>query len=74
MTQNLQAIYENGAFHPTGEVVLPLANGAKVQITVESSPVDAALTADKPFPTFSPPADARPITDEDVRRAGEDFP
>ena len=35
MTQNVDAVYENGAFRPTGNVGVDLANGTRVRLTVE---------------------------------------
>lgn len=38
MTQNLNAIYENGTFRPEIGGQLSLADGARVRLTVESLP------------------------------------
>ena len=35
MTRNLDAVYENGAFRPTGDADISLADGARVRLTVE---------------------------------------
>jgi predicted DNA-binding antitoxin AbrB/MazE fold protein len=35
MISNLDAIYENGAFHPVGGTAVTLTNGAMVRLTVE---------------------------------------
>jgi len=35
MTRNLDAVYENGAFRPTGDVDINLPDGARVRLTVE---------------------------------------
>ena len=37
MPTNFDAIYENGAFRPVGEVALPLVDGMRVRLTVEST-------------------------------------
>lgn len=35
MTKNLDAVYENGAFRPTGDSEITLPDGARVRLTVE---------------------------------------
>ena len=35
MTRNLDAVYENGAFRPTGDADITLPDGARVRLTVE---------------------------------------
>jgi len=35
MTQNLIAVYQNGAFRPTGDAEITLPDGARVRLTVE---------------------------------------
>ena len=38
MQENLDAIYENGAFHPLNEADISFSEGARVRLTVESMP------------------------------------
>ena len=35
MTRNLDAVYENGTFRPTGDADIALPDGARVRLTVE---------------------------------------
>ena len=35
MTKNLDAVYENGTFRPTGDADITLPDGARVRLTVE---------------------------------------
>jgi len=48
MTTNLDAIYENGAFRPLGEVALPLVNGTRVRLTVEASQEAEKISTEDP--------------------------
>ncbi len=41
MPTNFNAIYENGAFRPVGDVPLPLVDGAIVRLTVEATSQDS---------------------------------
>jgi predicted DNA-binding antitoxin AbrB/MazE fold protein len=41
MTENLDAIYENGAFRPIGDTEITLSNGTRVRLTVEPLSQDA---------------------------------
>ena len=43
MTKNLDAIYENGAFHPVGNADISLSNGDRVRLTVEPILQDVGL-------------------------------
>ena len=36
MSENLDAIYENGAFRPVNDADVHLSNGARVRLTVEA--------------------------------------
>ena len=42
MTKNVDAVYENGAFHPTSDVEIKLPEGARVRLTVEPIAQNAA--------------------------------
>ena len=42
MNKSVDAIFENGAFHPVGDVDIPLLEGTRVRISIES--VDRATT------------------------------
>jgi predicted DNA-binding antitoxin AbrB/MazE fold protein len=44
MTKNVDAIYENGAFRPVGDVKIPLPDGTRIRLSVE--PVEQATTED----------------------------
>ena len=35
MTKNLDAVYENGTFRPTGDADITLPDGARVRLTVD---------------------------------------
>ena len=35
MTKNVDAVYENGAFRPTSDVGIDLADGTRIRLTVE---------------------------------------
>ncbi len=41
MTKSLNAVYENGAFHPVGDAHISLSNGDRVRLTVEPIVQDA---------------------------------
>ena len=41
MTKNLDAIYENGAFHPVGDSPIALSDGDYVRLTIEPISDDA---------------------------------
>jgi len=48
MTTNLDAIYENGAFRPVGEVAFFLLNGTRVHLTVEAPQEAEKISAEDP--------------------------
>jgi hypothetical protein len=41
MTKSLNAVFENGAFHPVGNAHISLSNGDRVRLTVEPILQDA---------------------------------
>lgn len=46
MTKDVDAIYENGTFRPIGDAKIPLAEGARVRLSVKSvEPASADVLA-----------------------------
>ena len=44
MHENIDAVFEDGAFRPTNGADIPIPNGARVRISIE--PVDESTTPD----------------------------
>ncbi len=48
MPTHLDAIYENGPFHPVDDVIIPLVDGTLVRLTDARPPEAKKLSAEEP--------------------------